>query len=155
MAKAGQTHSTSDPVAEIGRRIVAIRAAIDSNEKASHDAGFTEQQRLEDEYLALSDTCAALEVRASHLQASSLVGAMLQLILVRDTVDEVLGFLVGEDRSAASEFRRRVDRLSYSILDVLAASSGVDPAEVGGDWYMAPRFNPHLWVGKVVPEALS
>jgi len=134
--------NTLCPVAEQARQIVSVIAALNANDDAQVLAGETERERLKASALDLSRRLNALEEAASHQRPASLAGVMLQIMLAFDTV-EVLHDLADRKGPVAAAARQhaRIGRCLYGALYGLAALSGVDPACVGGDWYMHPDLD--------------
>ncbi|MBF0327336.1 MAG: hypothetical protein HQL42_20060 [Alphaproteobacteria bacterium] len=152
MTQVADINTTSDPVGELGRRIAAIVAAMNRNEEDDCDADGADRFRRMEELHHLQDRLNATAAMATEMKATTAVGAMLQVMLAYNAA----GTILGRDQSAeypdpySEEMCRRIARCLYSALGILAEVSGINPAEVGGDYYMPSEFDPLAGVAKAL-----
>lgn len=86
----------------------------------------------------LEDRLSMLADAASHQQATSPLGALLQVRLLHREAE-----LIGDDDPEAE---RRIRRLLYSIGEFLCDEFGLPRDDEAGGYFMPVRGNPHIGV---------
>ena len=145
---AAAVSGASDPVARIGRDLATTWCQIWRNdeEQASAEARSLESKRLVSVAFHLADRMAALEAMAAEIQADSLEGAMVQIMLAHAAADL-------EESSEAQ--MRTISRLLYSALTVLERAAGVSREEVAGEAYMRCDRDPHALVAEAPVKTVA
>ncbi len=91
----------------------------------------------------LADRRYALETMAAEIQAGSLEGAMIQIMLAHAEAD-----LMAASTEESNEAQMRtISRLLYSALTVLERAAGVSREELG-QAYMCRDLDPHALVAE-------
>lgn len=121
---------------ELSRRwsdLAAEGATVRGNRKAE----------LEDTESEIFDRMEALKAEACCTRATSLAGAMLQIMLVYGAV-ELLPVATTSEREACElrALERMIRRALYSALDAMAATAGTAPEELGSEHFMSADLNP-------------
>jgi hypothetical protein len=146
---AAKTASASDP-AQIGRDLAAIWRLVEWNHENRPPADAPAEQRnrfkLLDSYLG--DRWSALEAMAAEIQAGSLEGAMIQIMLAHAEAD-VMAASTEESNEAQM---RTISKLLYSALAAIEQVSGVPREELGGEHYMCRDLDPHVLVAEGMKE---
>jgi uncharacterized protein (DUF1778 family) len=147
---AAKTASASDPVAQIGRDLAANWHQTWRNDEEgtvaeAHSPEATRQDRLE---MYLSDQRYALEAMAAQIQAGSLEGAMVQIMLAHAEADVMAAST--EESSEAS--MRTISKLLYSALAAIEQATGVPREEVAGEAYLTRELDPHALVEEAMKE---
>ena len=142
--------SASDPVAQIGRDLAAVWRLIEWNDenRLPSDAPAVEKNRFERLDSCLSDRWSALEAMAAEIQAGSLEGAMIQIMLAHAEAD-VMAASTEESNDAQM---RTIGKLLYSVLAVIEQAAGVRREELGGEHYMCRELDPHVLVAEAMKE---
>ena len=148
MAQAVEHDTTPDPVADMGRKLVTIIAAMERNEHAQFKAVCTEGILLKQEERHLHDLLGATAEMATVMRATTAAGAMLQVMLACGDAECILSHVSDQHYDHCKEMYRRVERCLYSVLGILAEASGTDPAEMGGNYYMSSEYDPLARVAK-------
>lgn len=132
----------ADSVVEAGHRLAAIIGAKDINEDLHSDAGAQERGRLETEARVLLDAQAAAEAEICQSRATSLEGAMAQIVMAHEAAAAIADLAERHHEDYAAKSMRRISRCLYSVLDVVAKAAGVDPVAIAGNYYMPDSHNP-------------
>ncbi len=82
---------------------------------------------------------------AAEVQASSLEGAMVQIMLAHAEAD-VMAASTEESNEAQM---RTISKLLYSVLTALERLAGVPREELGGEAYLTRELDPHKLVADV------
>ena len=130
----------SDPVAQIGRDLATSwrhSRRIDEERPSIEDHGT--RAHIERQEFHLADRRAALEAMGAEIQASSLEGAMVQIMLALEVADLMAG---------SAEDMRTISKLLYSVLAMIEQSAGVPREELGGEAYMPRDLDPYALVAK-------
>lgn len=145
MQRANGENTTPDLIAEAGRHIVRLVEALDANETMQFQkGGLGESVLLCRAHDALNDRLFITEAMIATGKATSLVGAMAQVLIAMGDADCINSYIDdAKDARECDKLLRRITSSLYSVLDVLAEASGVPYTEVGGEYYASPRFNPH------------
>ena len=137
--------TASDPVAQIGRDLATNwrqywRIDEDGASGEAHSPEKTRQKRLEKH---VADRRGALEAMAAEIQANSLEGAMVQIMLAHSAADTMEA-----DRSdeTAAVNMRAISKLLYSALAAIEQATGVPREEMASDAYMRRDIDPHALV---------
>ena len=112
------------------------------------DAPAVEKNRFERLDSCLSDRWSALEAMAAEIQAGSLEGAMIQIMLAHAEAD-VMAASTEESNDAQM---RTIGKLLYSVLAVIEQAAGVRREELGGEHYMCRELDPHVLVAEAMKE---
>ena len=147
------------PVAAMGREVDALWTAFSANDRRVvklKDGPEHNRLVLENEHIV--DRRDALEELAACTPASSLVGAMFQIMLARSSAEAVSSYVESKWSKTALGHGRQVEACLYSVLRLLEEMSGVPAEEVGARHYMNREFNPHLALkaalaGESIPPA--
>ena len=147
---AAKTASASDPVAQIGRDLAAVWRLVEWNDenRLPADAPAEQKNRFSRLDFYLSDRGEALEAMAAEIQAGSLEGAMIQIMLAHAEAD-----LMAASTEESNEAQMRtISKLLYSALAAIEQVAGVPREEVGGDHYMCRDLDPHVLVAESMKE---
>ena len=152
-ATAAAASSARDPVAQIGRDLATNWRQVWRNDDdlANHKAHSPEKARLQHLECHLADRREALENMAAEIQASSLEGAMVQVMLACTAAD----MIAASTEETAEQDMRTVSKLLYSALSLLEEQAGVPREELGGEAYMTRDLDPHALVAETGREARS
>ena len=90
-------------------------------------------------------------VAAAEIQATSLEGAMVQIMLAHAEADMMASST--EESNAAQ--MRTISKLLYSALVIIEQAAGVPREELGGEAYMRRDLDPHALVAETGGEARS
>ena len=145
--------TTNDPVAEIGRRIALLQAAIAVADDLHDTAGVVDRTGFgmaEDHLLDLLGSEAEV---ASGLRATTDAGAIVHLSLALADVERLTALAVAKDRVESNKINRRIHRCLYSVLNVLIDAAGEVSAELGAAYFMPAKGNPHDWVDRAIAAA--
>jgi Tfp pilus assembly protein PilX len=126
------------PVARLGAETQAITDTITRLQAESHNAPAHARSALRDRERDLNERLDALTAAAAYEVATSLDGALFQLMLMRSLADG----LNGQDDDEAERTMRQIDSLAYAIARTFEAH-GADREQVNGEYYMSRRFDPH------------
>ncbi len=85
---------------------------------------------------------------AAEIPASTLKGAMVQIMLAHSAADVMPG---NTDESNEVQMRT-ISKLLYSALAVIEQVAGVPREEVGGEAYMRSDLDPHALVAGAEAE---
>ena len=142
--------SASDPVARIGRDLAATWRLVERNDEIRLPAEAPAEQkgRLAHLEMHLSDRWAALEAMAAEIQASSLEGAMIQIMLAHAEAD----IMSASTEESAEASMRIISKLLHSALAAVEQVAGVRREEVGGEHYMCRELDPHALVAEAMKE---
>ena len=132
----------TDPAVLAGR---AFKANLDALH-AAEGANVPEDKRGQHEAICkhLSDAHYAAIDAITHTRATTLAGALTQLGVISDMASRLAS---GSTHPVEDE--RALERCLYSLFHVLAASAGVDPAEVGASYFMPDYCDPLPGIGAV------
>ncbi len=150
MTQAEVHTTTTCSVAEAARRIVKLVAAKEENERLQFKSKGTEAIRLEKEFEVLTDAIFAAEQVVATEKAASMAGAMAQVIVAMADTDLIASHVREQHQAHVQGYRRRIDRALYSALSVMSEASGVDPADIGGEYYARAQCDPHLCLVKAL-----
>ncbi len=144
--------SASDPVAQIGRDLAATWRQVwrnDEEERPPVDAPVAQKSRYERVEFRLSDRWGTLEAMAAEIPASTLEGAMVQIMLAHAAAD--LMEADSSDETAAVQMRT-ISKLLYGALAVIEQVADVPREELGGEAYMRRDLDPHALVAGATEE---
>ncbi|MHA1564339.1 MAG: hypothetical protein ACTSX7_03395 [Alphaproteobacteria bacterium] len=135
----------TDIVVEYGRQIAWLSKGINRLDEEIAQLRSTgrvaEQVKAQRTFNLMMDKRYALDTMIAETQATSLKGAMVQVMVASN-----IGDLAGDYEGFRElEAERQIDKLLHSIVGVLEAHTGVDRAEFGGESYMPERWNPFDW----------
>lgn len=157
-SSAAAIDETPCPVAELAREAQAIYDAYTPIEVAEYQLTDEEDNHPQKIYLklqtkALADRQENTEERASHLLASSAVGAMFQLGLISYWAESIHEWVPAdcEEGRRCKEWMKGIDRMLYSVQAYIQKVSGENPDEACGEAYLSRRLNPH----RLINEALA
>jgi hypothetical protein len=93
-----------------------------------------------------------VQEQASHLQAKSGLGALFQVIMIHEAAHDIFDNMErkGSEYGQAAKAFKRIDRMAYSLLTFIEASTGTKPDEAGAELYMPEDLNPHLQLAKAL-----
>ena len=136
--------SVSDPVAQIGRDLATIWRQVwrNDDEKVSVEAHGPESTRLERLEFHLADRREALEAMAAEVQAGTLEGVMVQIMLAHAATD----VMAASTEETSEQDMRTISKLLYSALAVLERVAGVPREELGGEAYLTRGLDPNVLV---------
>ncbi len=152
---AAAASSASDSVAQIGRDLAATWRQVWRNheeERPPADAPVAQKSHYERLEYRLSDRWGTLESMAAEVPASTLEGAMVQIMLAHAAAD--LMEADSSDATAAVQMRT-ISKLLYSALAVIERVADVPREEVAGEAYMRRDLDPHALVAEIGEEARS
>ncbi len=132
----------SDPVAQIGRDLANSwrrSRRIDEERPSPSIEDHDTRAHIERQESHLADRRTALEAMGAEIQASSLEGAMVQIMLALEVADLMAGS--GEDMQTIS-------KLLYSVLAMIEQAAGVPREELGGEAYMPHRLDPQAMIAE-------
>ena len=131
----------NDPVAQIGRDLAIIWRQVWRNDDdlVSAEAHSPESTHLVHLEFHLADRREALETMAAELQAGSLEGAMVQIMLAHAEADLMAA---STEESNEAELRT-IAKLLYSALAAIEQVVGVPREELGGKAYLTRDLDPH------------
>ncbi len=140
----------SDPVARIGRDLAAVWRKVEWNDENRPPADAPAEQRNRFEHLDsyLSDRWAALETMAAEIQAGSLEGAMIQIMLAHAEAD----LMAASTEESNDGQMRTISKLLHSVLAAIEQAAGVRREELGGEHYMCHELDPHALVAEAMKE---
>ena len=78
---------------------------------------------------------------AAEIQASSLEGAMLQIMLAHAEAD----LMAARTEESSEAEMRTIGKLLYSALAAIEQAVGVPREELGGKAYLIRDLDPHAW----------
>ncbi len=131
----------TDIVVEYGRQIAWLSNEINRLDEQMVGLSGTEKMEAKRTFDLMMDRRYALDTMVAETQATSLKGAIVQ-VMVASVTCAIVGDYEGY-RQAEAE--RMVDKLLYSIVGVLEAHTGVDRVEFGVESYMSASRNPFGW----------
>ena len=131
--------TASDPVAKIGRDLATNWHQTWRIDEEPQPAAALHRHRLDRLEMHLSDRRYALEAMAAEIQASSLEGAMVQLMLAHSQAD----LIAADGKESMDAEMRTVSKLLHSALSVLERVTGTPREELGGEVYMSRDLDPH------------
>ncbi len=85
----------------------------------------------------------SVEAMAAEIPASSLEGAMVQIMLAHAVAD----IMASTDETTVADMRT-VSKLLYSALATIEQAAGVPREEVAGEAYMRRDLDPHALVAE-------
>jgi hypothetical protein len=156
---------TPDLVDQLAVRVAALIEAGRWNEKASmkaRQAGDTsEMANLRHQDQRLLEALLAAQGTASTMQATTLRGAMLQVMLASDQASHLWDYALADGSATNDDERaqakldsdqayRRIEFCLYSVLSVLSQVSGIDPDSLGADYMMPAALDPHARVASAI-----
>ncbi len=97
----------------------------------------------------LSDRWGTLEAMAAEIPASTLEGAMVQIMLAHAAAD--LMAADSSDETAVVQMRT-ISKLLYSALAAIEQAAGVPREELGGEAYMRRDLDPHALLAEAMKE---
>jgi len=137
------------PAEAIGREM-AVRVdehlAADEASVSSRQSDTAESLRHENAIKAAQARIDVLEEAASHVLATSLPGALFQVMLARSSVEALHSWVDEKNReakSAADDLLAYIQRCLTSAMRVLESVSGVSRRELGGRYFGPERYD-HL-----------
>ena len=144
--KGAMAASVSDPVAQIGRDLAAVWRLVKRNDENRPSADAPPEQRNHFEHLDsyLGDRWAALEAMAAEIQAGSLEGAMIQIMLAHAEAD----VMSASTEESNDDQMRTISKLLHSALAAIEQAAGVRREELGGEHYMCRDLDPHALVAE-------
>ena len=139
--------SASDSVAQIGRDLASNWRKIWRNDEkaALPEPNVTKRIHLQRLGIDLTERANALEAMAAELQASTLEGAMVQIMLAHAAAD----LMAHCTEETTEQDMRRISKLLYSALAALEQATGTAREELGGEAYMVRDLEPHALVAGV------
>lgn len=140
MAQLAPIPATACPVERLAGELARVIKALYRTDDEIIAAAPHRQFELEPRWTALNDRRAALEEAISHERATSPMGAMVQVMLVRLTATDL----------DEPEDVRRIERLVTSVAGFLEAGGGLGAAETLAGYYLPARLDPHRLVGDAV-----
>lgn len=146
------SESSADPVADDGRRIVAADAAIDAADQGMLGVDPVRRRLLKATYDGLADLIDALHVSIASRRATTLEGAMVQVMVGLSEAQRAVALV--PEASISPEIDRHMARAEaclYSVLGILTLVTGADPAQFGGDLYMPARLDPLAVFASLAP----
>ncbi len=151
---AAAASSASDPVAQIGRDLATVWRQVWQNDEERLPADAPVAQRSHSARLdkRLADRCEALETMAAEIPASTLKGAMVQIMLAHAAAD-LMAADAAEETSVVQ--MRTISKLLYSALAVIERVADVPREELGGEAYMRRDLDPHALVAETGGEVRS
>lgn len=151
--RSAQASGASDPVAQIGRDLASIWHQIWRNdeEQPSADTPCAQRTRLGRLEYHLADRREALEAMAAEIQAGSLEGAMVQIMLAHAEAD----LMAASTEESSEQQMRTISKLLYSALAALERQAGVPREEVAGEAYMRRDLDPHVLVASIETEGTA
>ena len=102
----------------------------------------------------LTEKLDGIEKAAAVFPATSAIGAMFHLCLIKEAADLIASW-VPEDSEGARECdkaRKALNRMCYSIRDFIVARTGVNPEAGCGDYFMSEKYNPHRLIAAAIAE---
>jgi hypothetical protein len=126
------TASAGDPVVDLSHRLLELWDAADGAEISRKNMESEAEKRDTAEILShFDDWRGAVETMVSYARATTTAGALVQLILALQEVDEVLGVVVDEGGDRQVEDLpgvdgHRIERLLRSAIRALAPSADCD-----------------------------
>jgi len=136
------------PVAALAREaaIVIVREDTVDNEslRLANDAKRENHRMMQ----ALYDQRKWLEEHASHLFATSGEGALFQLGILHSAARALDD--CSDDQQEVAELMKLIDRIAYSLLAFIEASTGTKFDEICRDFYLPDRLNPYLQVSEAI-----
>lgn len=145
MAQAVAQTISNDPVAEAGRllaQLVKQFNAADATRMQCTDGA--RRNQLKEQMDVIQDRIATAEGVVMQGQATTMQGAMAQVLIAMADADSIHTFVGEECRPACEAYARRIDSALYSVLGLLSQTCGTDPAELAGAYYARPDANPHM-----------
>ena len=136
--------TASDPVAKIGRDLATNWHQTWRTDEEPQPADAVQRHRLDRLEMHLSDRRYALEAMAAEIQADSLEGAMVQIMLAHAEAD-VMAASTKESNDASM---RTISKLLHSALTAMERAAGVSREDVGGTAYMRRELDPHALVAE-------
>lgn len=144
-----RTKLTDCPVEALGREM-AIRVdehfAADEASIVSRQTNAVESVHHKNTMKAAQARIDVLEEAASHVLATSLPGALLQVMLARSSAEALHSWVDEKNREAKSEaddLLAYIQRCLTSAMRVLESVSGVSRLELGGHYFGPERYD-HL-----------
>lgn len=138
---AGRSAATC-PVYALAREAKALIDAYTANDERMPETAGRGRMRLEeinDRLLARVDT---IETRASQLQATSLEGALYQVMVARTEAEVLAGFAAHGDGEGYEARHARLGGLLCSVARLIERTAGVDREALFGDWHGGREADP-------------
>jgi hypothetical protein len=132
--------------------VIDAHARADAQNAAS--GGNKEDNALDFQMRVLSEKLDGIEKAAAVFPATSAVGAMFQLSLIKDFADLIASW-VPEDSERVRECddaRKAIVRMCYSIRDYLGAITGAKPDGPCAEYFMSEKYNPHRLIAAAISE---
>jgi len=86
----------------------------------------------------VTDRMNAIAELAKQLPAKSVEGAMFQLSILGDVIEQLENIAVNDGKHPSPNLRREADRLLYSVLAVFKKATGISP----NHYYTPKRCDP-------------
>ena len=146
--------SAIDPVTQTGRDLAATWRQVWRNdeERLPANAPVAQRSRYERVEFRLSDRWGTLEAMAAEIPASTLEGAMVQIMLAHAAAD--LMEADSSDETAAVQMRT-ISKLLYGALAVIEQVADVPREEVAGEAYMRRDRDPHALVAEAPVKTVA
>lgn len=141
---------TNDPVAEIGRRMALLQAAMAAADDLHDAADLVDRTGFGEAEDHLFDLLASTAEMASGMRATTDAGAIVHLSLAMADVERLTGIAEKKNRMESNRIYRRVQRYLYSVLAVLTEAAGDVSVELGAAHFMSTRADPHDWVDRAI-----
>jgi hypothetical protein len=144
-----RTKLTDCPVEALGREMaIRVNEHLSADEAcvANQQGNAVESVRHENAMKAAQARIDVLEEAASHVLATSLPGALFQVMLARSSVEALHSWIDEKNREAKSEaddLLAYIQRCLTSAMRVLESASGVSRLELGGRYFGPERYD-HL-----------
>jgi hypothetical protein len=121
----------------MGREIAKIIAEL--SEDIDDNLDSTQIYQREQYEARLEERREALEILATTQTATSLEGAMLQIMIARGEADSIFSHVPEENKASMAICEGQLRRIEYSLLSaltVLSNASGTSLSEVGGRYFI-------------------
>jgi hypothetical protein len=152
MAKANKKSSTTtpaiDPVVDLSKKLLALWDADDGSQREYSEADSVVEDIKDETLEQFGEWRAAVEKIISYTQAQSIEGALVQLAIALDTLDDISTqgqnsekmqinrLILSAMRGAHTALRHGIDPDLFSILKIYGAERGNNPIWIDhvNDW---------------------
>ena len=130
MRKAAKKYSaiapTIDPVVELSKKLLVLWDADDGSQREYHDLETIPQHVKDDTLQQFGEWRDAIEKIISYTQPENLQGALVQMALACDTLDDLDNLVAADDKKAVNHRILQIDRLLRSVMRVVRSALGTE-----------------------------
>ena len=134
------------------------KAVIDAHARADEQSRATAEEKedfaLDIQMRVLNERLDGLEKAAAVFPATSAIGAMFHLSLIKDAADVIESWVPenSERKNECDEARKAIVRMCYSVEDYIGAITGAKPADACAEYFMSEKHNPHRLIDAAIAQ---